>query len=91
MLRIYVKPEATLLTVEENINVTSHNESSEGNYGEAKPIELEEMNEIWTNDKEWVMIILITILCCALTFAVGFNLDKLHQNVNDFFNKLREE
>ena len=49
MLRIYVKPEATLLTVEGNINVTSHNESGEGNYGEAKPIELE---EIWSNDRE---------------------------------------
>ena len=51
MLRIYVKPEATLLTVEteENVNITSHIESGEGNYGEAKPIELE---EIWSNDRE---------------------------------------
>lgn len=54
MFRIYIKPEAILLTVEtkENVNITSHNESGEGNYGEAKPIELEEMNEIWTNDRD---------------------------------------
>jgi hypothetical protein len=37
------------------------------------------------------MTILITILCSALTFAVGFYLGKLHQNISDFFDKLKEE
>lgn len=54
MLRIYLKPEAILLTVEteENVNISSHNENEEDSYGEAKSLELEDMDEIWTNDRE---------------------------------------
>ena len=53
MHRIYIKPEATLLKVETDDNLfATSKEGEEDEYGEAKPTDLEVIDEIWTNDKK---------------------------------------
>jgi len=54
MSKSYIKPEATKLCLEaENyLYNTSTSSNEEDSYGEAKSLELEDVDEIWTNDRE---------------------------------------